>query len=264
MQLAIAAALYSAFLWWFSTGIIFYLNARPAHTFRLSMIAATLIVAAALYGLWVSASIESLAGTYLAFTCGLVIWGWQTMSYFMGIITGPRRKPCPAGCSGLTRFFLAIGTSLYHELLIILTAGILVWMTWDQPNLFGLWTYLLLWGMHVSAKLNVFLGIRNLNVEFIPQRLAYLSTYFRQAPMNLLFPFSVTVGTIITILLIQHAISLDSNPFGFVGFILLATMMALAVIEHWFMILPIRADALWRWSLNDDSSVERTTGQTPI
>ena len=251
--------IYATFLWWFSTGVIFFLNARPAHTFRWSLLAGSAVLIGALYGLWASAGSETVGGALTAFSCGLLIWGWHTMSYYMGVITGPRREPCPPGSRGLQRFRHALATSLYHELAIIATAGLILWMTWGQSNLFGLWTFLLLWGMHVSAKLNVFLGVRNLNIEFIPERLDYLSTYFRNKPMNLLFPFSVTGGTIITLLLVQQTLQADPGSATAVGFVLLASLMALAVIEHWFMILPIQADALWRWSLKASSRIQDQT-----
>jgi putative photosynthetic complex assembly protein 2 len=253
LQLTITAVLFATFLWWFSTGVIFFLNSRPAHTFRWSMLAGSVLTLGALYGLWSSAQTESTAAAFSAFTCGLVIWGWHTMSYYMGVITGPRREPCPSDCGGLKRFRYGIATSLYHELAILATVGLILVLTWRQPNQFGLWTFLLLWGMHVSAKLNVFLGVRNLNVEFIPQRLSYLSSYFCQAPMNLLFPFSVTAGTLITVILVQHAIAADPGSLPAVGYTLIATLMALAVIEHWFMILPIRTETLWHWSLKASS-----------
>ncbi len=256
MQLTIAAVLFATFLWWFSTGVIFFLNSRPASTFRWSLLVGSFVMLGSLYGLWTSARLDSVAATFAGFTYGLLIWGWHTMSYYMGIITGPRREPCPADCSGLQRFRYAVATSLHHELAILATAGLMVVLTWQQPNLFGLWTFTLLWGMHISAKLNVFLGVRNLNVEFIPQRLNYLSSYFRQQPMNLLFPVSVTAGTVITTILIAQSLSADTGSAAAVGFTLLATLSALAVIEHWFMVLPIRAETLWRWSLKRSSNHE--------
>jgi putative photosynthetic complex assembly protein 2 len=240
---------FATFLWWFSTGVIFYLNARPAQTFRWSMLGGTIVLAGALYGYWVSAGSTTVASAFIAFTCGLVIWGWHTMSYYMGIITGPRNEARDPDSSGRDRFFQAVATSIYHELAIVATIALMAWLSWGQPNQFGLWTFLALWGMHVSAKLNVFLGVRNLNVEFIPERLSYLTSYFRKRPMNLLFPFSVTLGTLLTMALVQQAGAPDVDAFSKAGYVLLASLVALAVIEHWFMILPIPAEELWRWSL---------------
>jgi putative photosynthetic complex assembly protein 2 len=249
VQLTISAVVYSAFVWWFSTGVIFYLNARPAHTFRWSMLGATVVLALALLGIQASSQLETVAAAFCAFTCGLLIFGWHTMSYYMGIVTGPNRKPCPDGIGLLPRFIRAAATGIYHELAIVATIVLVAAMTWGAPNQFGLWTFVLLWGMHVSAKLNVFLGIRNLNKEFIPERLQYLTTYFKKKRMNPLFPFSVTAGTLVTYYLIEQAISPTAEPYAVIGYTLVASLMALAVIEHWFMILPIEAEKLWRWSL---------------
>jgi len=264
LQHSIGAIVFATFLWWFSTGVIFYLNARPPHTFRWSMLGGSLLLAGALYGLWASASSDTVVGAYVAFTCGLVIWGWHTMSYYMGVITGPRRERCAPGCRGWRHFIHAVETSIYHELAIVATAGLMAWLTWKQPNQFGLWTFLVLWGMHVSAKLNVFLGVRNLNEEFIPKHLKYLTGFFRQRPMNLLFPFSVTLATIVTTWMIQTAIEPGGTIFTTAGFTLLATLMALAVIEHWFMILPIPAEALWRWSLDPVPVEHEHDGGSPV
>jgi putative photosynthetic complex assembly protein 2 len=249
LQLTLTAIVYSTFLWWFSTGVIFYLNARPPSTFRWSMLGGSILLLPAIYGIWASAASETILAAYIAFSCGVLIWGWHTMSYYMGVVTGPNSQPCPPDARGFKRFMLAAATGIYHELAIVATVAILAWLTWGQPNQFGLWTFVLLWGMHVSAKLNVFLGIRNLNIEFIPGRLRYLTSYFRQKPMNLLFPFSVTAGTLVTVFLIQQAVAAAGNPFLMISYVLIASLSALAVIEHWFMILPIPAETLWRWSL---------------
>jgi 5-aminolevulinate synthase len=72
-----------------------------------------------------------------------------------------------------------------------------VWLA-DAANPVALWTYLILWGMRLSAKLNLFLGAPNVAEEFLPDRMYYLTTYFSKRPMNGLFPVSVTAGTLLT------------------------------------------------------------------
>ena len=67
---------------------------------------------------------------------------------------------------------------------------------WDSQNHVGLWTYLLLWMMHLSARLNVFLGVRNVSEEFVPARMEVLKSFLTRKPMNLLFPVSVTAATV--------------------------------------------------------------------
>jgi hypothetical protein len=45
------------------------------------------------------------------------------------------------------------------------------------------------------------------------------------------------------------------------GFTILGTLMALAVLEHWFLVLPVPVAALWRWGFRSrDTSVRIVTG----
>jgi putative photosynthetic complex assembly protein 2 len=118
-------------------------------------------------------------------------------------------------------------------------------VSWGGANQVGVWTYAILWGMRVSAKLNLFLGVRNLNESFLPVHLRYLGSFFRIRDMNLLFPLSVTAGLILSVVLVQRAASPD--PFTATALTFAATMMVLGVVEHWAMILPVPFAALWQW-----------------
>jgi putative photosynthetic complex assembly protein 2 len=241
--------LFTLFLWWFSTGLILYLDGLPRHTFRWSLLGVTLVQALALYGLAVSGADTRVAGAYLAFGCALLVWAWVEMTFLMGWITGPRRAPCPEGCTGRQRFGYAVLALLYHELAIIACAAAVIALTWRQPNQVGTWTFLILWGMRLSTKLNVFLGVRNLNEEWLPEPLQHLRSFFTQKPMNLLFPVSVTAATAIATLLIQRLLEADIGAFEVVGLTLLATLTVLAILEHWFLVLPLPFEALWHWGL---------------
>jgi putative photosynthetic complex assembly protein 2 len=55
-----------------------------------------------------------------------------------------------------------------------------------------LWTFAVLFAARISAKLNLYLGVRKINVEFIPEHLNHLPSHFRTARMNWLFPISIT------------------------------------------------------------------------
>jgi putative photosynthetic complex assembly protein 2 len=142
----------------------------------------------------------------------------------------------------------AIETLLYHELAILVTALGLFAMLWGSPNETGLWAFVILWVMRISAKLNVYLGVPNLTEEFLPPHLTYLKTYFCRRSMNLLFPVSVTLSTVGTFMLISEAGTL-TGVFDKTAFTFLATLMALALIEHWFLVVPLPSAALWSWGL---------------
>ncbi|KQT88848.1 putative photosynthetic complex assembly protein PuhE [Methylobacterium sp. Leaf466] len=243
-------ALYAIVVWWFSTGVILFLDLRPRHTHGWSMAAGTLVLAGALFAIGTSAGDASEAGVYTAFTGALLVWGWQEMSYYMGFISGPRTTGCAPGTRGFARFRAAAATSLWHEAAIVAGALAILAMTWNELNRFALWTYLILWGMNLSARLNMFLGVRNLNAEFLPAHLSYLSCFLTNKPMNLLFPVSVSLGTALTVMLGMAAFDGAALPHEVVGLTILTTMMALATLEHWFLMLPLPAAALWNWSLS--------------
>jgi putative photosynthetic complex assembly protein 2 len=241
--------LYALFLWWFSTGIVLYLDGLPTRTFRWSMLGATILLAVSLRYLATGNSDMTVSGAYAAFTFGLLAWAWQEISFYMGMVTGLRTQACPKGCSGWRHFGHAIRVSLFHEISIFITAYIVFSLVWPGTNHIGLWTFVVLWWMHQSARLNVFLGVRNLSEEFLPEHMAFLKSFLTKKPMNLLFPVSVTVSTVVAVVLFQKASQPTATPFELTGYMFLGTLLTLAILEHWFLVLPLPATALWTWSL---------------
>ena len=228
--------------------MILYLDARPPRTYSWTLLGATVLLGLALVGLDRSSTMTTSGAAYEAFSCGLMIWAWQLVTFYTGYITGPRKTAIEPDCAGWPRFVEALRTSLYHEL-AALSGGVLVFaMTYGKPNQIGFWTYVVLWWMHQSAKLNVFFGVPNLGEEMLPDHLAYLVSFMRRRPMNLFFPLSVTVSTVITVLLAQRTLAATATPFEAAGFAMLTTLMVLAIAEHWFLVAPLHANALWSWS----------------
>ena len=248
LGLAFMAAL---FTWWMSTGAIIFLCSLPAKTFRWSMFGATLALAPALYWLVRSSQNLGMASDYIAFVSALAVWAWIELSFLTGFVTGPRSLPCPADAKGLRRFGLAALTLLYHETAIVFAASAIVLLTWNAPNQTGTITFLILTAMRISAKLNIFLGVPNLTDEFLPARLSYLKSYFRKRDFNHLFPISIAGSTLVAIALAQLAIT--STPQTRSGYALSFALIALAILEHLFMIMPIPDAALWRWALPSKS-----------
>ncbi|MBY0298954.1 MAG: DUF3623 domain-containing protein [Methylobacterium sp.] len=244
-----APILYAVVMWWFLTGVILWLNHRPRHTHAWSFGATSLALAGALWAIAWSAGEPTEAGAYAAFTAALVVWGWQEMAFYMGFLAGPRRTAGLPTARGLARFGQAAATNLWHEAAIILGALAVAWLTEGRPNRIALWTYLVLWGMNLSARLNLYLGVRNLNAEFLPEHLRYLGSFFRRAPMNALFPVAMTLATAILLVLLHPAVTQTPSAFTLAGHTMMATLMALAILEHGFLMLPLPSAALWGWGL---------------
>jgi putative photosynthetic complex assembly protein 2 len=241
--------LFALFLWWFSTGLVLLLDGLPQQATRWSLGIATAVAAAALVGLHWAAQQDTVVAAYAAFVFAIVVWGWQELAFLTGWITGPRRRGCAPGCRGAAHFVHAVAAILYHEI-AILGAGLAIALaSVGGANQTGTWTFLVLWTMRISAKLNLFLGVRNTGEEFLPERLRYLRSYFSQRPMNLLFPVSVTVATVAATLMVNRALDPLETPAAAAGMLLAAALLALAIVEHWMMVLPVRVSALWEWAL---------------
>ena len=249
MSLYLLPIAYTLFVWWFSTGVILYLNGLPRSTHPWTMLGATGLLGIALVGLAATRDDTRVTGAYLAFTCTLLVWAWQEVAFLLGYVTGPRRTPCPAGSAGWRRAGYALQTLLHHELALIVLALAVLAATWGGTNPTGVATFLIFWVMRQSAKLNVFLGVRNCSEDFLPAHLKYLQTYFRHAPMNALFPVSVIGASWLAVLLWQAAAAHGVSAFEATALTFSGTLLSLAILEHGFMVLPLPSQALWKWGL---------------
>jgi len=249
VSILVLAVGFVLFLWWFSTGIVLYIDGLPTRTYRWTLPAAGGLLVAALLGAAATAGRTDLAAAYCGFSCGLVIWGALEASYFTGFLTGPVRTPCPPDCRGMARFLRAILTSLYHELLVVGVGLGLVYATAGLPNRTVAWTFVVLWLMRWSTKLNIFLGVRNLNADWLPEHLQYLVSYMRQRALNPLFPVSVSVALVAAGYLLA-AVVLAETSFEYVSRVLVLTLLLLGVLEHWLLVLPFRSATLWGWGMH--------------
>ncbi|MCS6839604.1 MAG: putative photosynthetic complex assembly protein PuhE [Roseiflexus sp.] len=234
----IAPLVYALALWWASTAAIILLYRLPQRTYRLSFVAITLAALASLYGVWLGRGDASMWGAYLGFTCGTLVWGWQLAGFYMGFVTGPRQEPFVWHPSNVVRFGQAIHASLHHELAALGGAGVLAALSWNAPNMLGLWTYLLLWLMHLAAKINIFLGARNFHAGLLPDHLRYLGVFLRYRPMNAFFPLSVTGAVVIATLFWRWALHPNASDFEAVAGALLGFLTLLGLLEIWLLMTP--------------------------
>lgn len=242
-------ALFTLFVWWFCTGAILWLGRLPTWTFRATMMAATVGLGFALVGLHISAARTSVASAYCAFTCAVLVWGWQEIAFLLGYVTGARRSACPPESRGWTRAWHATEAILHHELALVVLALLVFAASWQQPNQTGWWTYLVLWSMRLSAKLNLFLGVRNLSENFLPAHLAYLQSYFTRRAFNWLMPVSLVGATAVAVPLWTAVAVQPADGFAAASLCLVAGLLTLAVIEHLFMVAPIPTSWLWKWGM---------------
>ncbi len=246
------ALLAAVLLWWLSTGAILVAVRLAERGGPRAGLGATLLgLPLLVVGAWAfleSLGNTSLTGAYWAFLGILALWGWVELSFLTGAVTGPHPKPCPPDAPGLERFLRAWATIAYHEIVLTVLFAFVVLSSLGAENMVGCYTYLILYFARISAKLNLFLGVRHINTEFLPKHLSYLGSHFRIARMNWLFPISVTALTFALACWLERLYA-AATPVDQTGFALLAGLTALALLEHWLLILPLPDAKLWRWML---------------
>ncbi len=244
-------------LWWLGTGAVILLDRMPRDTRGVTFFAASLFTLAALLCIGHTAGDNGVAAAYAGFTCAVVVWGWHELSFLSGWITGPRRVAATPGAHGLGRLRQAIAVLLWHELALLATLVALWRWQAGAANPTAAWTFTLLYGMRVSAKLNLYRGVRNLALDFLPPHLVYLGSYFRQRRFNALMPLSLLGGAAVAAWLMAGALATGGGVR--VAHLLLASMLVLALVEHLMMVLPLQPSALWRWALRREPLVVRSS-----
>jgi len=252
------AAVLALIIWWFSTGLILLAVKRADHGLGLSHMALTLcslpVLALGCWGFWQTLSVTDVAAMYGAFGSAILIWGWFELAFLCGVICGPNRYDCPIDVPAWERFLRAWGTVAYSEVALIATMAGLVWISAAAENQVGVWTFAVLFFARISAKLNVYLGVPNINVDFLPKPMGHLASHFRIAPMNALFPVSVTFLTFASACFLERWMAQVPGSAEAVGFALLSALTALALLEHWMMVLPLSDAKLWQWLLPRQTS----------
>ncbi|WP_349359967.1 putative photosynthetic complex assembly protein PuhE [Stappia sp.] len=249
LDLAIAGVV-ALVVWWLATGVVMFAAWQGAQRQRLLLLAFVGVAILGCAGLYASARMESVAGTYLAFLSALAVWAFLEATFLFGMVTGPRQARCPREARGLQRFRLAFLAVRDHEFALVAGGLVVAALVWGGPNHAGLWTFALLWVMRLSAKLNIFLGAPRAASVLIPRQLRYLTSYFRTDRVSWLLPATILAAVVPFALLLQAAFG-AADVHRAVAFMLLSTFLGLAVLEHVFLVLPVSDELLWLWAARD-------------
>jgi len=239
---------FTVFTWWLATLLLLRFSIRARPRCRATLASLSVMATGGVVGLVWTSGEPTVVGAYVGFISGLAVWAWLEMSYFLGFITGPRPRACPPGLSVGQRFRYGVLASLYHELAIVAVAVLIAALQFGAENPVACWTFLLLWLMRWSAKLNIFLGVRNLHMDFWPDHLQYLASYVGPARVNWLFPITLLIAGATAAWLVQYAAAASPHSFERTAGVLLTSLLGLAVLEHVFLVIKLPDAKLWRWA----------------
>ena len=244
----LAPALFALLCWWFGTGAILWLVRRAPTTFPWSMGALSLLLLGSLWTTRLSMQDHTVGSAYLAFASVIVMWSWHEMAFLTGWLTGPRRVPLQPGATGGLRFRQSLGSVLWHELALLANFGLLMWMQQGQPGHVALCTFALLWCMRASAKLNLFFGVPETGEQYLPRHLVYLGSYFKRGPLTAFFYVTVALACATWAWLVWQVA--DGSTAISTGWVLLAALLGLAIVEHVIMAFPTPMQKLWGWAMS--------------
>jgi putative photosynthetic complex assembly protein 2 len=238
---------FAVFSWWIGTGVILWLDRLGPRPLRWSLLVWTGLLGLSVWGVKHSMANTGVSASYLGFASVIVMWGWHELAFLSGWLSGPRRIAMSPNATGWQRLREAVATLLWHELALIANFVGLLWLQSDQPNHVALCTFALLWCMRVSAKLNLFFGVPLHSEQYLPPHLAYLASYFRVARPGWWFYGSVSVSTATWSWLVWSAQTGEVHLS--VGWVLLASLLGLALVEHAVMVLPWPVQKIWGWAM---------------
>ena len=243
------AVLLALGLWWLTTILLLWRLRQPVATFRTTFLVVSMFAGLAVVGFVWSLGETTAIAAIVGFGSGLAFWCWHETAYLLGYLSGPRPAACPPGANQWQRFHFGVQASLYHELAVIATAVAMLALSTGASNLVAVQTFVVLWIMRWSTKINIFLGVRNLHVDFWPTHLRYLGTYASPSPTNRFFPISGVLAISLALWIVFGYGDQPASDFRLTAMGLVMTLLALACLEHVFLMVKVPDHLLWQWGL---------------
>ncbi len=237
-------------IWFFATGLIAWADNLGRATFSRSLIIGGVGGIGGLLVILFASSSVSVGAIYFSFIGALMVWGWHEISFLTGASAGPRREGADPSLRGARRFAQASATVLHHEVTLALTALLLISLSWNMPNQIGATVFVLLFGLRLASKINLFVGVPNSSSEMLPAHLAYLRSYFGANRMTVLLAVSIIAIATLAGWFGSLALAAPVGSAEMVGASLLTTLCLLGALEHIFLALPFRDGMLWGWAFS--------------
>lgn len=245
----ILPVLVTILIWFLATGLIAWVDNRARATFPRSLIIAGATGVAGLGVIYNSMTSTGLLAIYASFAGALMVWAWHEVGFLTGAATGPRREECPQHATGWERFVNASATVIYHEIALLLSALLLISLTWTAVNQIGAMTFALLYALRLSSKLCIYAGVPNTHTDILPPHLGYLRSYYGEPRFSPALAVALVAIGLLCFALSRIALEASPGSSEAVGASFLFALAALGLLEHLFLALPIRDGALWGWAL---------------
>jgi len=137
---------------------------------------------------------------------------------------------------------------------------ILIFLQYGHPNHTAMCTFALLWLMRLSSKLNLFFGVPQVGEQYLPSHLVYMGSYFCKKAVGGFFFLTMSISLSAWLYLIWQAheglVTITSH------WVLLASLLGLAIVEHVLMMVPLSLEKVWGWALKNDLNTPSQSNHT--
>ncbi|MBC8086594.1 MAG: DUF3623 family protein [Phycisphaerae bacterium] len=218
--------------WWAATGVTLAMQRSPLASTASLAISSVLAIAGVL--LIVRTRNElTVQGARLAFLGSSLIWWWCSTLFYSGVginistnvVEGPRTWELA---------MQAIAATLRADLVGVFALVAVALIVRRQSNRLALWTLLAFWITLQTAKLNVFMGVRNSGADWLPVHLERLIQFFGPPVNSWLLPTTVIALSVWFVVVARKAQSARSS-YAKHACAMIAFLVALAVLEHVFL-----------------------------
>lgn len=251
--------LFVVLLWWSSTGAILWLARGVNQQMHLRLLGMTILCGLGFGGLIISTAYTEVWSVYAGFVSALIIWGWVEFTFLGGMITGRIKGLCPENLTETKRFAHAFNAINYHEFTLLGALILVGLIDMAGGTAMASKTFACMWLMRIGAKFAIFSGVPKLSVEMMPERLAYLQSYFRGDRIGWGFWLSIIGCSCFFFAGVYSLVHVDYDPVVKTQVLMLTALVGLALIEYLFMVLPVADSRLWSWAMP-----ERNTKTKPI
>ncbi len=254
--------LFVILLWWSSTGAILWLARGLDKQMNSRLIIMSVFCFIGFGGLITSTFYNEVWAVYLAFVSALIIWGWVEFTFLAGLITGKTKETCPENINEKSRFVHAFNVINHHEFTLLGALIIIILIDMSGGSAMASKTFACMWLMRIGAKFAVFSGVPKLSIEMMPERLAYLQSYFRNDRIGWGYWASVVGCSVFFAAGIYALLHVHYGQVVHTQITMLTALVGLALLEHIFMVLPIADSRLWSWAMPKDKTVNTNEDKT--
>ncbi len=218
--------------WWAATGVTLAMQRSPLTSAASLAIASVLALVGA--GLVVRTRRETtVRSARLAFLGSSLIWWWCSTLFYAGVGIRIGADPVAAPQTA-TLAIQAIVSTLRADLFGVFAIIAVVLLVWRYANRVALWALLVFWSTLQTAKLNVFMGVRNSGADWLPQHLERLTQFFGPPVNSWLLPVTVALLSVWFVLVARQS-QQARHPYAKHASAMIALLVGLAVLEHVFL-----------------------------